>query len=121
MADDIVVYEIADKAAVSVEDIQQAVADAWSEMRQPGTDAYEDAKRAGIDVAALPASVDDVVEVRPHGAGVGAVEVAIIGFLGKVAYDVWKDVWTHILLPKVKKRFGEKALTPTSDGSSGAG
>jgi hypothetical protein len=82
-------------------------------MERPArTLAYDAAKERGIDVASLPEAVEEAVEVRPAGAGVGSVEVIFAGLLAKMAYDAWKDVWNGVLFPKIKKKFGEGAIVP---------
>jgi hypothetical protein len=111
---DEVVYRITDENRISVANVQEAIAEAWADMQHDGTVAHQTALAAGIDLAALPKEAGEAVEVKPRGAGVGAVEVAVIGLLGKMAYDVWKDIWTHVIFPRIKKRFGEKALVPAA-------
>lgn len=115
MERDEIEFEIVDKKNVSIADIQDAVTEAWGEMRERGTSAYQAAVDAGIDVSSLPGDVGDAVEIRPAGAGLIGVDVIVVGLLSKMAYDVWKGVWDQILLPKLKRRFGETVLAPVQD------
>lgn len=104
-------YRIADKAKLSVAQLQETVTQTWGDMRLPGTLAYENAKAQSIDVARLPMLVEKAVEVRPAGAGAGAVEVIFAG-LAAVPRSMWTKLWNAVLLPSIKKRFGEGAILP---------
>jgi endonuclease G, mitochondrial len=102
-------YRISDKAKLSVAQLQETVTQAWNEMRQPGTLAFENAKAKSINVGRLPALVEMAVEVRPVGAGAGAVDVIFAG-LASLPRGMWMKLWAAVLLPSIKKRFGESAI-----------
>ena len=104
-------YRIADKAKLSVAKLQETVKQTWDDMRVPGTLAYENAKAVSLNIARLPELADEAVEVRPAGAGVAGVDVIFAG-LRAVPRSVWKKLWDGVLLPSIKKQFGETAIQP---------
>ena len=61
------------------------------------------------------AGIEDRSELRPEAfkfeqkAGTG-IEVIVVTFLSKVAYDAWKE----FIVPKLKERYGGAAMTPAS-------
>lgn len=112
MERDVTYYRIVDKSAASVADIYAAAEEAWRDMVTPGTRSFAAAEKAGIDLTTLPERMEEAVEIRPYGAGVGSVELVVVGILGKMAYDAWKDIWKHILFPRIKKAYAIEPIEP---------
>jgi len=98
-------YVIADKAALSVKDVQDAVRSAWDDLRIEGTVVRQLALDAGIDLAKLPATPTGFVDVRPGAAGIGGVELIILA-----ASHAAVQLWQHVLLPQIRDRWGDKAI-----------
>jgi hypothetical protein len=109
---DEMVYKLAGVGNASLADFRVTIAEAWSDMRHPGTIAHELATVAGIDVSHYPRSVDEAVEVITAETGAEGGHVAVAGLLRSMAREDWNHLWTHVLSPRVKKRFGDHSLVP---------
>lgn len=104
-------FKISDPKNVSISNVQASVAEAWNDIRKPGTAAHAKALSLGINVDELPGA-SEAIEVRPVGAGIGTVDLLVAGLLVKMTYDVWKSVWTEIIFPKIKRDLGVNAIVP---------
>ncbi len=98
-------YVIGDKSVLSVKDVQDAVREAWSDLRIDGSAARQLALDADIDVDALPKLAIGFVDVKPAGAGMGGVDLLILA-----ASHVAAQIWQHVLLPQIRERWGDKAI-----------
>lgn len=101
----VVYFRIARRDKTRIADIQQAVREAWRQMRRPGTTAHANAVACGFDRVELPKRLTDVVTVRPDGAGAATVDMIVV-LSGKVAWDIWK----YVLLPHIRDIWGDGAL-----------
>ena len=96
-------FRIVRPEKISITDIQRTVREAWSLMRQPGANERVSFVNQGLDRVALPARLSSAVEIRPDGAGVGALDLTVVLY-GKIAWDICK----HVLLPHVREIWGTK-------------
>lgn len=96
-------------AGISVDDLSAEIDKVWKEL---GTNPQlrKQAADAGIDVSALPPTVP--ITVRREGAGLDPATTAIVVAFAPVAAKIASDVWTHIILPRIKRQKGEDALKP---------
>jgi hypothetical protein len=101
-------YRVTRGGGIRLSDLQATAREAWKLMHTPGSSAHTDALANGIDVAQLPKRLREMVDVRPDGAGLVTVEGVVVGFIGRVAWDVWK----YVLLPQIRRKWGDDALRP---------
>jgi hypothetical protein len=95
-------YVIVDKQTLDVGKIQTAANEAWAEMKIPGSELHAMARAHGLTGSKLPRSLEQVLQIRPAGAGIGAVEMVVAGYLGKAAWDLWK----YIVMPYIEDHWG---------------
>lgn len=98
-------FRIAQQDKIRISDIQEAVLEAWRQMRRPGTTEHANFVAHGFGQVNLPKRLSDVVDVRPDGAGVGTVDLIVV-LSGKAALDIWK----YVLLPHIRDIWGDDAL-----------
>jgi hypothetical protein len=106
---------------LDVDELNREVDTIWEELRANG----ELTRRASVagapSDALLSARRDEVLTIRQRGSGfepgTTAILVAIAGPIAaqgaRVAADVVRDVWTQILLPRLRARFGTGAVVTT--------
>lgn len=98
-------YVISDKSKLSIGDVQAAAKTAWVDLHTQGSAARARAEANGIDVDALPESLDEVIRIRSAGAGFGSLDL-VLGALAPIGWDLWK----HVLLPHIRERWGDNAI-----------
>lgn len=89
-------------------DLERELDTLWNELRADG--ATRDAALArGINVDDVP-DRRDAISVTTDAAGFTPVETAIIVAFAPVAAKVARDIWEHIILPRIRQRYGQNAL-----------
>ncbi len=80
----------------------------------------EEASRAGIDLNAFDASIaqefeDPLIKVEAESSGIspGVIEIALI--FAPVAALIIQDCWTHLILPRLKRKYGVDAIEEMPD------
>ncbi len=108
-------FTIADKALLSVKDVQDAVRTAWADLRVEGSAARQLAIDAGIDIDDLPATAAGFVDVKPAAAGIAGVDLIILA-----ASHAAVQLWQHVLLPQIRERWGDKAIAKKNAAATAA-
>ena len=108
-------FTIADKAVLSVKDVQDTVRTAWADLRAEGSAARQLAIDAGIDIGALPETVAGFVDVKPAAAGIAGVDLIILA-----ASHAAVQLWQHVLLPQIRERWGDKAIAKKNAAATAA-
>src|SRR5262249_31326318 len=105
-------YEISQASEVSVERVVKLAREVWREIHDEGSLAREEAERAGIPLGALPESMERVLSLKASGAGFepGSVVLVVTGMLLNGASRVALDVWKHVVLPRIREKWGDHAL-----------
>lgn len=112
MNTDGIVYRLSEVGRADMANLQETIAEAWIDMHHPGTIAHYLATSAGLDVANYPRGVNEAVKVTFAETVPDGALVAVTGVLRAMAPEDWNNVWNNVLLPRVKKRFGDRALIP---------
>jgi hypothetical protein len=100
------------RGELSAEEIESEIAQFWRTLDNPGGTALEDElSAAGLDRATL-ASVnrENAMIVRAGSSGVDATTAVLLVTLAPSANLVIKDLWKKIVLPRIRKRWGEDAI-----------
>jgi hypothetical protein len=100
------------RGELSVERVQAEIAQFWEAFDNPGNSALEAGLgEAAIDRAAL-ADVDRAcaITVRAGTSGVDPTTAVILVTLAPSANRVIRDLWATVLLPRIRKRWGEDAI-----------
>jgi hypothetical protein len=108
MSDNVFEYQLAKSPTVTIEKIKHEVATVWADLKSRSSGAYDEAVKHGIDVNALPENVVQAIELRKSSAGLDPNYTDLVVTL--VNSKVALDVWTYILLPWLRDKFGDKAL-----------
>ena len=91
-----------------VEDLQAEVEAALRDYETNKSAQEKFAKDTGHAPEEVRKALDEAkgkpIEVKQQKAGVGAVETILIA----VATQIAKDLWTHVALPWIRKKFGPK-------------
>jgi hypothetical protein len=98
----------------SLDDLNKTIDQLWDEIKTD-PDSLRRAQEAGIDLDRLPSGRrEKVIEVRRVGAGLEPASTAI-GVGIALGAKVVRDVWTHVLLPRLRRKYGDKAITETKE------
>jgi hypothetical protein len=100
------------RGELSVEQIESEIAQFWQILDKPGSPALEaDLSAAGLDRATL-ASVnrENAIIVRAGTSGVDPTTAVLLVTLAPSANLIIKDLWKKIVLPRIRKRWGENAI-----------
>jgi hypothetical protein len=100
------------RGELSVEQIESEIAQFWQILDKPGSPALEaDLSAAGLDPATL-ASVnrENAIIVRAGTSGVDPTTAVLLVTLAPSANLIIKDLWKKIVLPRIRKRWGEDAI-----------
>jgi hypothetical protein len=80
----------------------------------------EEASQAGIDLSGFDDSVaqasdEPLIKVEAESAGVapGVIEISLI--FAPVVAAIIQDCWTHLILPRLKRRYGVDAIEEVPD------
>jgi hypothetical protein len=96
----------------SVREVQQELDRLWESLNTD-RESLRRAQQARISLAKLPAGRrGQLIKVRRKGAGLEPATTAIVVVIGLGA-KVLRDVWKHILLPRLRKKYGDQALKET--------
>jgi hypothetical protein len=97
---------------LSVDQIQAEIARFWQDLDNPDDPALDtELSAAGRDRAEL-ADVDrkTAIDVRPGGSGVDPVTTVLVVALAPSANRIVKDIWATVLLPRIRRRWGDDAI-----------
>jgi hypothetical protein len=100
------------RGELSVEEIQSEIAQFWYIIDNSGSLALEaDLSAAGLDRAML-ASVNrkDAIVARAGNSGVDPTTAVVLVTLAPSANLIIKDLWKKIVLPRIRKRWGDDAI-----------
>lgn len=80
----------------------------WNSLHNVNSPEYKHALDNGFDPSTFPADVKDFFTLSKAGAGfeASAVDLIVTFLSGSAA----KDLWTYIILPQLRHKFGDKAL-----------
>jgi hypothetical protein len=100
------------RGELSVEEIQSEITQFWQIIDNSGSPAVEaELSAAGLDRAML-ASVNraDAIVVQARNSGVDPTTAVLLVTLAPSANLVIKDLWRKIVLPRIRKRWGDDAI-----------
>jgi hypothetical protein len=87
----------------------------WEQLQKPGSKLREEAIEKGLPAKELDElrkhKYDEVIELR-RGAALDPASVALVVAFAPVAAKITKDVWEHLILPRLVKRFGRGTIEP---------
>jgi hypothetical protein len=100
------------RGELSVEQIQDEIAQFWQFIDNSGSPALEQQlNEAGLDRATLVGvNRADAIIVRAGTSGVDPTSVVLLVTLAPSANLIIKDLWKKIVLPRIKRRWGEDAI-----------
>jgi hypothetical protein len=92
-----------------IEDVADVLDELWASLQ------VDEALRArvtavGVDASSLPANRQSGIHVEPAAAGLGGADVVVVLLL-PLAAEIARDFWKEIVLPRLKKKLGEDALS----------
>jgi hypothetical protein len=98
------------RGQLSADQVQQEIARFWTEL-EASPELQEELAGAGIS-SDLFRDVDpsDAITVRVDSSGVDPISVALIVAFAPAANRALKDVWTTVLLPRIRRRWGDDAI-----------
>ena len=75
----------------------------------------EEASQAGIDLSQFDLSVaqasdESLIKVEAEAAGVAPGVIEIVLIFAPVAATIMQDCWTHLILPRLKRKYGVDAI-----------
>lgn len=104
------------RGQLSVDQIQAAIAQFWQDLDNPGSPAREaelneQLSTAGLDRAAL-ATFDrkNAITVRAATSGADPIAVVLLVTLAPSTNRIIKDLWATIVLPRIRRRWGDDAI-----------
>ncbi|MCU1315200.1 MAG: hypothetical protein JWN63_522 [Candidatus Acidoferrum typicum] len=105
-------YEVTQDSGATISSVRKLAREVWHELQTEGSEAREDAKRAGIDLETIPSTLEKGLELRPSGAAFepGSMALVVSGMLLHVAGQASLDLWKYVLLPRIRERWGDHAL-----------
>lgn len=110
MSDSKLTYEISAKAKVDHKAIQAASLKAWADVRVPGSISNARATEAGVNIEALPQSLNAMLKIHPSGAPLIDVDFVVTAIGSGAAAKIGMDMWKYVLLPHIREKFGDKAI-----------
>lgn len=92
---------------LSVEELDALLDDFWAQMQNPDSAVSQKAKEEGLDIEQLrQMKREEVLQVKKTGDTLDPlVTPIVIAFLPVVA-KIAKDLWTYVLLPRIKAEKG---------------
>jgi hypothetical protein len=104
------------RGELSVDQVQAEIAQFWQTLDKPGSSALdaelsEQLNKAGLDRAAL-ATVDtqNAITVRAATSGADPIGVVLLITLAPSTNLIIRDLWVNIVLPRIRRRWGEDAI-----------
>jgi hypothetical protein len=95
---------------LSIEAIQAEIAKFWAELN---ADTEIQSELAGVGLAPdafLSIDLDQAITVRADSSGADPTSVLLIVALAPTANNILKDVWKTVLLPRIRRRWGQDAI-----------
>ncbi|HBB97216.1 MAG TPA: hypothetical protein DC054_17705 [Blastocatellia bacterium] len=109
-------------AGIAIEDYERELDRLWKELQDPASDIRQEANERGINVQQLSdVQRSDAISLRSRGAAFGAEVTLIVALaplaveLVKVTGPIIKDLWIHVLRPRILQKWGSQALPPKED------
>lgn len=104
------------RGLLSAEQIQQEIANFWAEL-ETSSELRAELASAGIsDELLLSVNPSDAITVRVDSSGVDPVTVSLVIVFAPTANQALKDVWTTVVLPRIRRRWGDDAINDKSRG-----
>lgn len=102
-----VTYQI-DNVAGGITSVKAAVQEFWEALLDPANDDHQNIIDKGINPSQLPHDLTQILSMKKSAAGFDAsiVDMVVTFASGSVA----KDLWTYIILPHLRDKFGDTAL-----------
>ena len=102
------------RGQLSVEQIQQEIAKFWAEL-ETSSELQAELAKAGISRETLrDSNPEDAITVQVDSSGVDPTSVSLIIVFAPTVNSVLKDVWTTVLLPRIRRRWGDNAINDKS-------
>lgn len=97
-------------AQFSVDDLGAKLDELWAELQRENSTVRKDADGLGIDLTLIDGvRRDDAILLRREGAGLDPATTAVIVAFAPVAAKIAKDLWDHVLLPRILRAWGADA------------
>ena len=99
---------------VSITDVTEEIDELWAKLREPGSNAAQEAIENGVsseDLEKLRKLSREEALPLDNGGALGPVAIALIVAYAPVAAKITKDVWEKFILPRLERRFGRNAVT----------
>jgi hypothetical protein len=94
----------------SVDEVQRDVDEFWTEFAN-GEELRKEVENAGIDVAMLDGvDREGAIRISARGAGIASERVAIIVAFAPIINTALISLWTEVLLPRIRRRYGRDAI-----------
>jgi hypothetical protein len=98
---------------VSLEELDTYLEEVRGDLMREDSAVYRRAIESGI--AATPAQLRDIasdIGIKPEGMGISAdlVDIAVVVAGSEAVRRVAQDLWKHVFLPAIKRKFGGDAL-----------
>jgi hypothetical protein len=98
------------RGQLSAESLQQEIARFWADVPE-SPELQAEVAAAGLDYPAPDnALLAGQITVRPGSSGADPVTVALIVAFAPAANRMLKDVWATVILPRIKRRWGQDAV-----------
>jgi hypothetical protein len=100
------------RGELSVDQIQAEIAQFWQDLDNPGSSALKsELSTDGLDLTALAgADTANAITVRAGRSGVDPGTALIIVTLASPANRIIKDLWATVVLPRIRRRWGDDAI-----------
>lgn len=110
-------FEYAVTDSLSVREIQGAANKAWELLKAGNPELRAAAAEAEICVDSLPDRLDDVLRISKSAAGFdpSSVDLIIAIVSSQAAAKVGKDLWSYVILPWLRREYGDHAVTEKRD------
>jgi hypothetical protein len=96
----------------SLKELNETIDKLWAGLKSD-PESLRRAEEAEINLARLPSGRRDrLIKLRRKGAGLEPASAAI-GVGIALGSKVLRDLWNHVLLPRLRKQYGDQALKQT--------
>jgi hypothetical protein len=104
------------RGMLSAEQIQSEITRFWREL-ETNPELETDLKASGFDPAILSHLKDkEAITLRVKTSGADPISALLIVAFAPTANRALKDLWTTILLPRIRRRWGDDAIGNEGDG-----
>jgi len=101
----------------SVDDLSTELDRLWQELKKESK-LRAQAEAAGIDLKALQTmGRGQAITARREGEGLDPATSAVVIAFAPVVAKIVADLWTHVLLPRIRQARGADAITPKPNSS----